>query len=175
MNRTSWIVTNFAIFLILLLLAAAFQSSLLHWLIGWRATIQIVLVIFTYICLYRAPTEALVFTVLAFFGAGLLSNMLESLAIFSAICVFLALRTVRARVYSSNPVHFTWTALGAIFGFHFISWLTAEVFEPNPPRAMVIDWILEVLLTALFVRLFYASFIWLDRKTKRLTITELNS
>jgi len=156
-------------------MAASVQSSLLHWLIGWRATIQVVIVIFTYICLYRSPTEALLFSIVAFFSIGLMSNMLQSVSVFSAICMFLALRTVRTRIYSSSPVHFTWTALGAIFGFHLISWLTAEIFETNPPHAHVLDWVLEVLITSLFVRLLYVIFIWLDRQTKRLTIIELNS
>ncbi len=162
-------------FLGLLLIAASVQSSLLHWLLGWRATIQIVLVIFTYICLYRNPPEALLFTFIAFYSIGLMSNILQSVSIFAAVCVFFMLRTIRTRIYSSSPVHFTWSALASVFSFHIISWLTAEIFEPNPPRAHVLDWILEILLTSLFVRLLYVIFIWLDRRTNRLTITELNS
>lgn len=174
MNRPSQIVLNFFVFLSLFLLAASLQTSLFHWLIGEHATIQIALAIVTYICLYRNPPEALLFTILACYMMGLLTTMLQSIGIFAGVCIFLMIQAVRKQVYSSGHVHFTWTALAAIFLFHVITWMTSLIFEPIAPPFRPLSWILEILITALFTRLLYSLFVWLDQKTKRLTISELN-
>jgi len=175
MNKTSWLVINFLTFLILLLVAAAAQTSLLHWVFGWRPTIQIGIVVLVYITLYRSPAEGLLFTVVACYCTALLSIMLVSLNIFAGICVFLLVQALRTRVFSQSPVYFTWTALGAIFAFHVIAWFTSLIFEVRTPSPHPLDWILEVLITALFTRVLFHFFCWIDRKTKRLSLTELNS
>ena len=109
-NRTSWSVANFLAFLALLLITTAAQTSLLHWVFGWRPTIQMGVVILTYVSLYRNPTEGLLFVVLACYCTALQSIMLVSLNIFTGICVFLLIQALRTRVYSHSPVYFTWTA-----------------------------------------------------------------
>jgi hypothetical protein len=175
MNRPSWLAANFLIYILLVLVAASMQTSLFHWVLGWKATIQIVLLLLTYICLYREPGEALFFTVLAGYCMGLLSTMMESIAVFGAVCVFIGLRTLRTRVYSPSHVYFTWTGLGSIFSFHIITWLTGVFFETHAPRPRVLDWVLEILMTALFARAVYVFCNWIDVKTKKVSVTELNT
>jgi len=174
MNKTSWLVFNFFVFLFLLLLCAAIQSSFLHWVFGWRPTIQGVVVILVYISLYRKPQEALAFIVLACFCTGMLSVMMTSLNIFAAVAIFLLIQALKARVYSPGPVYFTWTVLGGVLGFHLIAWLTSVIFEPRTPAPRPLDWILEVLITALFTRLFFHVLTVIDRKTRRSAYSELN-
>ena len=175
MNKTSWIVGNFLTFLVLTLIMATAQSSLLHWVFGWRPTIQMDIVVLVYMALYRGPVEGLFFTVLACYCTSMLSVMLISLNIFAGVCVFLAVQAMRTRVYSHSPVYFTWTALAAVFAFHLIAWLTSVVFESRTPSPRPLDWILEVLITALFTRVLFHFLCWVDKKTKRLSLTELNS
>lgn len=100
--------------------------------------------------------------------------MLTSLNVFNGLCLFVLIQMLRTRVYSPGPVYFTWTALAAVFGFHLISWLTS-LFEVRPVTPRPLDWLLEVLLTSLFVRVVYTFSLWVDKKTKRLSLSELNS
>jgi hypothetical protein len=174
-NRPSWLVANFLIFFFLVLLSSAAESSFLHWIFSWRPTIQVALVFLVYISLYRAPAEGLLFVVLSCYCMGLESVMLQSACVFSGVCVFLLLQILRARVYSSSSVYFTWTSLGAILAFHIISWLTSVFLDTRAPSPKPLDWLLEVMLTALFVRLIYSLCLWIDQKTKRISITELNT
>jgi hypothetical protein len=175
MTRPSWIIINFFIFLCILLLAAAMQTSLLHWTIGFRTNIQIVIVIITYICLYREPVEAFLFVIIGCYLLGLLSTMYASAHVFAGVCLFVGLRAMRKQVYSSNAVYFTWTALASILAFHIITWLVVSVFDARKIRPKILDWILEILVTALFSRFLYLFFIYVDKKTKRFTVSELNS
>lgn len=173
MNKT-WVIVNFLIFLFFVIFFASIQSSLFHWILGWRPTFQIGFVFVVYVILSRPAFEGFLFTVLSCYCMGLLSVMWVSLNIFCGLCVFLALRMVRTRVYSADPVYFTWTSLAAIFGFYIVSWVTS-LFEVKPTTPRPLDWLLEILLTSLFVRLVYSFCIWIDKKTKRQTLTELNS
>jgi hypothetical protein len=175
MTRPSWVIFNFIFFMLLLLLAASLQSSFFHWAIGFRTNIQLVIVIITYICLYREPVEALLFTVISCYLLGLLSTMYSSTHVFAGVCLFLGLRATRKQVYGSNAVHFTWTALGAILAFHVITWLTTSTFDRRRIKPGILDWVLEILITALFTRFLYMLFIFIDKKTKRFTVSELNS
>lgn len=175
MTRPSWIVTNFFVFFLFFLIAASAQASLFHWMLGYRANIQIALVMITYICLYRDPLEAFLFTCLGCYCLGLMSSMYASTAVFGGVCLFFALRTLRKQVYSSNPVFFTWTALSAILGFHVLTWLTSVLFDSRHLKTNPIDWILEIFITSLFAKSLYLFFIFIDKKTKRYTVTELNS
>jgi hypothetical protein len=176
-NRTSWLIANFLSFMLLLMVSAGLQSSLLHWffhwMLGWRLTINFALVILVYISLYRNAPEALLFVALGCYVTGLMSVMLASINVFTGVVVFFLVRALRTRVYSSSPVYFTWTALGAIFAFHLIAWITSEAFEAHTPSPHPLDWILEVLMTALVARVVFATCIWLDIKTKRSTAPEL--
>jgi hypothetical protein len=131
------------------------------------------LVIFTYVSLARNPPEAYVFTLISFYAIALLSTMEESLSIFAGTCLFLILRTIRMRFYDSTPRHFTWAALGVIFGFHFITWFTAWLVSDTVPRVHPLNWLLEILLTALITRPLFHFCIWVDVKTKRVTLSEL--
>jgi len=157
-----------------MLFCASLQSSLFHWIIGWRPTVQLALVILVYICLTRPPVEGFIFVVVSCYCVGLLSVMLTSLNVFSGLCIFVVIQIVKNRVYSPGPAYFTWTALSAVFGFHFISWMMSS-FDVRPVAPRPLDWLLEVLLTSLFVRLLYNFCSWIDKKTKRLSLTELNS
>lgn len=132
------------------------------------------MIFIVYISLTRPPAEGLLFVTVSCYAIGLLSVMLTSLTIFTGLCVFLFIQVLRTRVYSPSPVYFTWTTLGAVFGYHLISWLTS-LFEVRPVTPRVLDWILEVLLTSFFVRAIYSFCIWIDKKTKRLSLSELNS
>lgn len=172
MNKTSLIVFNFSVFLIMLWICIALQTSLLPLMLGPRVTIQMALVLITYVCLSREPMEALLFTVISTFSLGLFSTMLESIAIFTGIFLFLALRTLKSLAYSPTPVYFVWTSLAAIFSFHFISWITIAIFDYNAPSPRPLHWLLELLVTALFIRLLYMFFIWVDKRTKRLADPE---
>ncbi len=175
MNKTTWVVANFLTYVFLVLLAVALQTSVFPWLFGWRANIQVAVVLLTYICLYREPLEGGVFAVLTGYFLGLMSTMMLSISVFSCLCVFLALRTLKTRVYMPGHVYFTWTTLGAIFGFHFFSWLATFFFESQALHFGILNWILEILLTALFTRGLFHFCVWIDKRTKRLTLTELNS
>jgi hypothetical protein len=175
MNRSSWVFINFVCFFLLVILFISLQTSLFHKILGQRANIQAVLVVITYVCLSRSPGEALLFSALASFASGLISVMPDSLNVFSGMLVCVCLRGLKKLSYSPSPVYFNWTALGTVLGFHIFSWLTALIFETNPPPFTLINWILEILLTALFTRVIYVFCIWLDHKTKRLTLSELES
>lgn len=175
MTRPSWIIANFILFLTLFLIAASFQSSFLHWVLGWKVNIQIVIVLLTYICLYREQFEALLFTVFACYFLGLMSTMYTSTTVFAGVCLWIGLRALRRQIYSSNAVYFTWTSLASILGFHLITWLTTIAFESRRLRMSPLDLLLEVLMTALFAKPLYLFFIFLDKKTRRYTVTELNS
>jgi len=174
LNKTSWLVLNFSCFVLLVLISASIQSSLFHWVLGWRPTIQLSLVFLVYVCLTRPPIEGFIFVVVTCYCIGLLSVMLTSLNVFNGLCLFVLIQMLRTRVYSPGPVYFTWTALAAVFGFHLIAWLTS-LFEVRPVAPRPLDWLLEVLLTSLFVRLVYTFSLWIDKKTKRLSLSELNS
>jgi hypothetical protein len=172
MNKPSQIIFNFIVFFFLLLTAIVLQTSLFHWIITWRSTIQIALVLMTYICLYRGPLEALLFTLLGSYCLGLTSTMLQSVSIFSGMCMFIATQVVKNQIYSSSPVQFTWVALSNIFFFHVVSWVVSSIFE-GPPQLRPLDWILEILITALFTKILFAFFIFVDQKTKRIEVSEL--
>ncbi len=173
MNKPSQVAFNFTAFLLLLLLAITLQTSLFHWILGGRPTLQIAILIITYICLYRSPVEALIFTVIGSYCLGLASTMLQSVAVFGGMCIFIVDQVIKKQVYSSGSVHFTWTALCNILIFHASTWIVTSVFESFPPQLRPMDWILEVLITALVTKIMYRFFIVLDQKTKRIEIGEL--
>jgi hypothetical protein len=174
MNKTSWTIINFTTFYFLVLFSAAIQTSLFHSILGWRPTVQLALVFIVYICLTRSSFESFLFIILSCYTIGLLSVMEKSICVFSGTCIFLVIQTLKTRVYSSSHVYFAWTALGAVFGFHLISWITSVFFiRAVAPRPW--DWIVEVLLTSLFVRMAYTFCLFVDKKTKRLSLSELNS
>jgi len=173
-NRPSLVFFNFVIFWILLLLLAAFQTTALFWLLKGRLHFNLAILVLVYIIIYRKTTEGLVFTFLAGYTMGLMSSMMESIAVLACLILFFSIRVFRARVYTSGPVYFAWVALGSILLFHIITLVVGSSFEPNPPvRAPVLSWILEAFLTSLVVRPAYAIFYWIDIKTNRSAEMEL--
>lgn len=173
MTRTSWLLFNFLLFFFITLIALALQTTLLHQVFGNNGTIQIVLVIMTYICITRRPIEALLFTFLCCYSISLLSTILAGAAVFSGFSIFLILRFFRALVYTPSHVYFNWAALGAVFGFHIIGWILGWFFDPSPPSFLFIPWVLEVLLTALFCKLILNMCLWIDSRTHRAIPTEI--
>jgi hypothetical protein len=173
MTRTSWVVINFLIYIALIVCFTAAQSSVLHWIFGLHATFQMAIVVTTYYALYRSYFEALFFTYLAFYLIGISSMMHEGLAILTGVTLFLGLRAIRTRIYSSNPTYFTWTSLACVLLFHFISWTYSLMFENQSPRIHPMVWIVELLMTSLVTRILYAVFQWLDQKTKRASVSEI--
>lgn len=174
MNRPSNIIFNFFIYVFLLLFAITLQTSLFHWLLGLRSTFQFAIVIMTYICLYRNPTEALIFMFFSSYCLGLASTMLQSVSVFSGMFIFIVTVFAKNQFYSSSPAHFSRMALSNIFLFHFVSWLVSTVFENTTPQFRPLDWILEVLMTALFIKILFILFQIIDEKTKRLEFSELD-
>ncbi|MBK9293299.1 MAG: hypothetical protein IPM57_02475 [Oligoflexia bacterium] len=174
MNRPSTIIFNFVIYMSMLLLAISLQTSLFHWLIGSRSTIQIALVIVTYICLYRSTTEALLFTFLASYCLGLISTMLQSISVFATMVIFLFTMFVKHQLYTSNTTSFSRVALANILIFHVVSWVASGLFEDTTPQLRPLDWVLEILITALFVKILFIFFQKIDEKTKRLEFSELD-
>ncbi len=173
MNKPSQISLNFFVFFLLLLLSAVLQSSLFHWIWAGHATLQLAICVITYVCLYRKPLEAFIFTLLASYCLGLCSSMLQSVAVFGGVCLFIFNQGVRSQIYNSGPVHFSWTALSNILVFHVSTWLVSSIFESSAPLLRPLDWCLEILFTALVVRSLYGFFIKVDQKTKRLEVGEL--
>lgn len=173
MNKTTQTSINFFIFFVFFLLAVALQSSMFHWIIRGRVTIQIALVILTYICLYRGIYEALLFSFLASYCLGLTSTILQSVSVFAGLSICFFNQTIKKQVYSSGQVHFTRVALGNIFFYHMISYILTMIFDSSPSQFRPLDWLLEALITALFVNMLYKFFIFIDQKTKRIEVSEL--
>ena len=173
MNRPSWVIWNFVVFLFIFWIFAAFQSSVIHWLLGWHATPQLTIILLTFIALHRRSTEGYLFTFLACYSSGVMSTVLESVNVFAGTCIFLALTAARKQVYQGSPVHFTWSVMAAVFGYHLVMWMTNGIFDSVIPNFFVLDVVSEVLMTALLARVFLAFFIWVDRRTKRVAVGEL--
>ncbi|MCC6277183.1 MAG: hypothetical protein IT289_04630 [Oligoflexia bacterium] len=157
----------------MVLICSSLQSSLLHWIFNWHATFQLAITIAVYVILNRGQVESLIFTYLAFYCMAALSNMFEGVAVLTGVTLYLGLRTIRTRIYSPTPTHFTWAALSSIFLFHFLSWIFTVGLELNVPRAHPLVWVLEILITALGIKPLYHLLQWIDQKTNRVTVSEI--
>lgn len=173
MNKTSQTAFNFILFFLLFLLATSLQSSLFFWIIRGRATVQVALVILTYICLYRGTYEALLFSFLASYAFSLSTTIPQPVSVFAGLSICFFNQTIKKQMYSSGHVHFTRVALGNIFFYHLIGYILTMIFDNSPHQFRPLDWLLEVLLTSLFVRALYKFFIFIDQKTKRVEVSEL--
>jgi hypothetical protein len=130
--------------------------------------------IMTYICLYRKSSEALTFVVLGSYALGLLSSMLQSVSVFGGVTLFILNSAIKKQLYNSGPVQFAWTALSNVLLYHISTWLISSLFEGQSPQFRPLDWILELLFTALIVRMLYAFFVFIDHRTKRIEMSELD-
>lgn len=173
MNSTSQKTLSFILYFIFFLFAVILQTSLFHWIIGGRSTVQLAIVIMTYICLYRGKYEAILFSFFASYCLGLMSTMAESVSVFSGLCLYFANRAIKKQFYAPGSTHFLRVAVANVFFFHFISFIVSYIFEPAPPLFRPLDWLLEVLLTALFIKTTYSFFVFVDQKTKRIEVSEL--
>lgn len=173
MNKTTQTSINFFVFFILALLAISLQSSIFHWIIGGRVTIQIAIVMMTYICLNRKLTEALLFSFLVTYCLGLITTVLQPVSVFAGFCLCFFSQAIKKQVYRPGISHFARVALGNIFFYHLISYVVTMITERSPSQFRPLDWLLEVLMTALFVPMLYRFFIFVDLKTKRIEASEV--
>lgn len=165
MNKTSSLIMSWSISTLLIIFFVALQTSVLR--LGLSATAQLVLVFVTYNCLFREPPEALAFTFLSTFVLGSVSVVPQSAAVFAGIVMFLGLRLTRSFIYASDPNHFFWACMATILGFHIVIWIVTNSFDRGAGGFRILNWLIELGLTAFFVRIIFIFLLWTDQRTKR--------
>ena len=143
-------IVNFIAFLILLLFAAGFQTTLWYQLFGNLPTPRIWLNVILYLILFRKPFEGICLV----YGLTLFIFPFTSiqLGVLWMVCLlsFAVITYVKKRIFWPNYQYFFYASLGAniLFDIFYIGY--SKITEKNPLSLLVFHRLSEVFISALF-------------------------
>jgi len=168
MKALSQYTTNYLIFLVALVLLAAWQSSLWLQLFGWFPAPQIWMSILVFWVLYRELWESVL--MMYFLSVVLSAFTALSFPHFLAINLLtcLALVFAKRRVYWSGATFFMLANGAGVVFFIFFSFLISWRYDRNPIKDFsVFGWLVTFLLTMLVSLPLHFIFSWFDRLTHK--------
>lgn len=168
MREVALLVSNYALFALIISALAGLQSSLWLHVFGFSPAPYLWLTAINYWVLYRTPVEAAMIIYLATYILVTMSGVPMEMAFAVHISLFATIYFLRDRVLWSGPNSFMLSCGISAFFLPIYTWLWSHALESRPLSDFhFFEWIMRSLLTGALSLPLYYLFVFADKITRK--------